>query len=79
MPEETIIEKVSNQEIREIVPQPSIEVKHNIDELIEKRDWCLEQRDVYEAIANDCQILIDKAKQAGCIETPVVEIPEIIE
>lgn len=66
---ENEIEKISDTEVKQVIPQPDLEVKYNIDELIAKKAYCLEQAESFNAVADDCQILIDKAIQAGCVPT----------
>ena len=65
---ETTIQKISESEVKEIISQPDIEVVHNLNDLVKRREEALVQLEMYKNIIDDFDILIKKVKQAGCVE-----------
>jgi hypothetical protein len=74
---ETIIEKISESEVKEIVPQPNDEIVHNLNGLVKRREEALEQLEIDKKIIDDFDVLIKKVKQVGCTETLQEDIPVI--
>lgn len=58
--------KINDTEIKEIVPQPNIEIVHNLDDLIEKQKKAQEEIEFQTSYIKDLQVLIDGAKDLGC-------------
>ena len=80
--DKTTIQKINDSEIKEIIIQKPLEVIHNIDDLVKRREEVIKERDLLNGVITDFDVLIQKAKNAGCKEHAEVKAdlstPEVI-
>lgn len=69
--------KISSTAIKETIQPAPIEVVHDYDDLLKRKQEALDQAKLYTQVAADIQGLIERLDKAGCKPTPV-KVEDII-